>query len=770
MSRYDLRQLSSRDFEELSRDLLQAEWKVSLEAFRTGRDRGIDLRRISANNAATIVQCKHFIASGYSKLLSHLRGSELEKIRALAPSRYLLITSVELSPSNKDSIQELLRPFVQSPNDIIGGNDVEGLLQLHPDVARANFKLWLTSTEILERVLHNAEVCQTEFEVERVVRKLPIFVQNAAYPRAQTILDTTSLLVISGAPGIGKTTLAEMLLYSHLEQGFEPVVIQSDVREGKKLFKSNCRQVFYFDDFLGQTFFGEDRFPGGVNADTALVNFVGMIKATGRSRFILTTREHLLQSAHIASERLRDSAILDHRCLLALEDYSKGQKARILYNHLYFSDLTREYKEQILLDDFFLEVVAHKNFTPRLIEWLASAARLRDIPSAAYREHIRGLLENPQAIWSHAFNHQISAGARNVLLILYTYSFHCGLRDLQPLWDSLNDFTAKKYKRSIDPRDYKNALKELDNAFVTYQRGFAQFLNPSIRDMIAAEIRDCPQYAIDVIISAGRFQQIVAIVELSRRDGYSSVQRILAENANAVIDRVIRLLRTPHLRWEPDAQGNTVGTYVDMTFEDRLIQVGRLAGDLQSSSLRTLFEKEACDLAVRYKEGNIDLRNAISLVEAFDENYELKSSAGAKLQRTLLDAILADPDSWWADQLNVMIRFSREASIWSPNDETKLDAALTQYKESGINDEFGNCTNVRDYDAFRDDLSALGDSLGVPFTRQLERIEQRIADRPEPDYSGGGSGYFKSKLDNLRDGRADSDAAIRDVFDALLDE
>jgi hypothetical protein len=44
MPRYDLKQLSSRDFEELARDLLQAEWNVSLEAFKAGRDKGIDLR------------------------------------------------------------------------------------------------------------------------------------------------------------------------------------------------------------------------------------------------------------------------------------------------------------------------------------------------------------------------------------------------------------------------------------------------------------------------------------------------------------------------------------------------------------------------------------------------------------------------------------------------------------------------------------------------------------------------------------------------------
>lgn len=143
-------------------------------------------------------------------------------------------------------------------------------------------------------MLHNAEACQTQFAVERVIRKLPIFVQNGAFPRAQGILDKTKVLVISGVPGIGKTTLAEMLLYAHLEQGYEPVVIQAEVREGKNLFGSHKRQVFYFDDFLGQTFLGENRFPGGMNNDVALVDFVEMIKATEKSRFILTTREHPL--------------------------------------------------------------------------------------------------------------------------------------------------------------------------------------------------------------------------------------------------------------------------------------------------------------------------------------------------------------------------------------------------------------------------------------------------------------------------------------------
>lgn len=769
MPRYDLKQLSSRDFEELTRDLLQAEWDATLEAFKTGRDQGVDLRRISADKGTTIVQCKHFAVSGYSKLISHLRSSELEKVRALKPDRYVLVTSVELSKKNKSSIQELFHPFIRSPQDVIGANDIDGLLQRHSAVARSNFKLWLTSTEILERVLHNAEICQTDFEVERVMRKLPIFVQNGAFPRAQEILNTTNVLIISGVPGIGKTTLAEILLYAHLEQGYEPAVIQMDVREGKKLFNGKRRQVFYFDDFLGQTFFGEDRFPGGMNSDAALVDFVEMIKATGHSRFILTTREHLLQTAHIASERLRHSALLDHRCLLALADYSKGQRARILYNHLYFSDLARDYKEQILRHDFFLEIVEHQHFNPRLIEWLSSSARLRVVSSAEYQEHIRSVLKNPQAIWSHAFNSQISAAARNVLLVLYSYGAYCELRDLEPLWKSLNAHTSKKYNRPADPRDYKNALKELDNAFVSYKRGHAEFLNPSIRDMIAAEIRDCPHIAIDVIAGAERFQQIIAMIELARRDGNPPVQQALIQQASTVVGNIGRLLRAPHLRWEQNAQGRHVGHHIDVAFEPRLIQIGRLAHALHSETLRKLFEKEVRDLAARYLKDGVDVREGTSLVEAFDEFPELKVGVGVELQRTLLDAILGDRNSWWADQLNTLIRFSKDASIWSKSDDAKLEAALEQYREAGVDDEYRSCREMDECEGFREELTALGENLGVPFAAELQKLEERIAEleRPQPEYRGDG-GSMRA-LDPVFDPKADSDTAIRDVFGALLD-
>jgi hypothetical protein len=162
------------------------------------------------------------------------------------------------------------------------------------------------------------------------------------------------------------------------------------------------------------------------------------------------------------------------------------------------------------------------------------------------------------------------------------------------------------------------------------------------------------------------------------------------------------------------------------------------------------------------------LRDATSLVEAFDEFPELKAGGGADLQRILLDAILTEPDSWWADQLNVLIRFSKDVSIWLPSDEAKLRVAITQYKNTGIDDEFDNCHGIQEYEGFRDDLIILGENLGTSFTRKLQSLEERLAelDHPEPEYRGrSSSGAAEPNFD----GRSDTDAAIREVFGALLD-
>src|ERR1700719_4354782 len=101
-----------------------------------------------------------------------------------------------------------------------------------------------------------------------------------------------------------------MLLYAHLEQGYEPVVIQAEIAEARKFFKPASKQVFYYDDFLGQTFLGDRKEYLGRNEDVAIVNFIEMVRQSAHSRFVLTTREHILRNALQLSEKLSQSPTL----------------------------------------------------------------------------------------------------------------------------------------------------------------------------------------------------------------------------------------------------------------------------------------------------------------------------------------------------------------------------------------------------------------------------------------------------------------------------
>ena len=102
---YDFSTLDSNDFELLARDLLNAKFKLDLQSFKTGKDKGIDLRYSSPENINEIVvQVKHYFKSGFKALYKTMESEELSKVRDLNPGKYLLITSIELSQTEKEKL------------------------------------------------------------------------------------------------------------------------------------------------------------------------------------------------------------------------------------------------------------------------------------------------------------------------------------------------------------------------------------------------------------------------------------------------------------------------------------------------------------------------------------------------------------------------------------------------------------------------------------------------------------------------------------------
>jgi hypothetical protein len=403
MPDYDFRGLSSADFEVLVRDLLYSACGVPVESFSAGPDDGIDLRFNDPHVGATVVQCKHYAIAGFASLERNLKSSEAPKIKRLGTSyaQYIIATSVSMTPKRKQKIALLLSRHFAGEVKILGCEDLNGLLATHSDVERRHIKLWLANEAILSRVLHAAIWNDSEAAYDLIKKRMQRYVPNPSLYRARLLLDRFHYCIIAGIPGIGKSTLAEVLAFEHAKfHGFELIRISNNLSEIKAVADPAKKQLFYFDDFLGKTTL--DRLEK--NEDQRLVEFLQQTAYSRNWRFLLTTREYILRNAQDRHETLHHAPIDIARCTILLQDYTRLIRAQILYTHVYFAPIPVDHKLALLKDDQYLLVVEHHNYNPRVIEFMTDPFLLGDIAPEEYVAAFVRNLNNPEIIWLHAFD------------------------------------------------------------------------------------------------------------------------------------------------------------------------------------------------------------------------------------------------------------------------------------------------------------------------------------------------------------------------------
>jgi hypothetical protein len=151
---YDFSSLSPTDFERLASDLVSREIGVHFEAFPEGPDDAMDGRHASAEGSV-ILQAKHYARSGFSRLKSKMAG-ERPAVELIEPERYILATSVALTPANKSALAIVIGPALKTTGDIFGADDLNALLRRYPDIELTHQKLWAHSTVVLESVVTSA--------------------------------------------------------------------------------------------------------------------------------------------------------------------------------------------------------------------------------------------------------------------------------------------------------------------------------------------------------------------------------------------------------------------------------------------------------------------------------------------------------------------------------------------------------------------------------------------------------------------------------------
>jgi hypothetical protein len=480
---YDFRTLSPLDFEELVRDLLQAEFGLLFESFGPGRDLGTDFRFAHGRGNA-IVQAKHYPDATAADLL-RIAGRENEKVAKLKPTRYLLATSAVVTPHSKTKLREALSAAPLGLADIFGREDLNNLLGRHKEIERKHFKLWLASTAVLERILHSGVYNRTETEIEIVKKMVPKFVYNESVARAEEILSKHGALIIIGEPGVGKTTLARMLLWLHAEQDWKIFVID-DIKEAFEMANEGEKRLIFFDDFLGQVRLSADLIRG---MDQRFPPFLQRVRNNKDIRFMLTSRDYILHQAQAESSRLSSPTVNAIEFTLNVGTYSRGERARMLFNHLYFSDISTQEREALLSDDFFLRIIDHRNFNPRLIDLLTDADYI-SITGSPIRVIVQTVLENPQELWKVPYRSHMSHEARALMLALFFNEHNPGIAALERAFGRMSKVMGLPFGVVEIPIKFRSALREIEGSVLAIRDRHVTFANPGIRDFLQGVINE----------------------------------------------------------------------------------------------------------------------------------------------------------------------------------------------------------------------------------------------------------------------------------------
>lgn len=532
MPDYNFLNLSPPEFEELSRDLLQKHLEVHLESFTSGRDSGIDLRHSFNPIDKLIIQCKRY--KDFNSLYNKLK-EEIPKVTKLNPIRYILTTSVGLTPNQKDEIISLLSPFIKVSSDIFGRDDLNNLLGRFPEIEKLHFKLWLSSTNILERIINSKIYNQSSFEEEKVKETVRVYVENKSYYQALEIIKTKKYVIISGMPGIGKTTLARILVYHFLANGFDEFIFLSDsINDGYDSYKENTKQVFLFDDFLGRNFLDKKL---SNNEEQRIIRFIEKVSSANDKVLILTTREYILTQAKLRYDIFENPSLEFAKCVIDLSQYTKLVRAKILYNHLFFAKISEHHLADILDKKTYAKIIDHPNYNPRVIETITHPDIWKHIKPDEFSTKFIDFLNYPESIWKHVYENQISKFSQCVLANLLTAGAPILLDDLKQLIQNFAKTHSKKYEISYSEIDFKKSIRELENTFISIKKDsinkFAvDYQNPSVQDFLVNYFKELPDYVEDLINSAIYFNQLFKIFATEE---YYQIRGEIVQRKNRII-------------------------------------------------------------------------------------------------------------------------------------------------------------------------------------------------------------------------------------------
>lgn len=482
---YNYSDLNDVEFEELCKDIMKKKLNMDLRTFSRGKDRGIDIRN-SENNI--IIQVKHYYKSLYSTLKKELLN-ELEKVKKLNPKQYYICVSQSLSPMQIDEVYKMFDKYMDSDANIITIKEIDDFLnkEENQEVVNKHYKLWLSSSKVLDKIGQNDIFIDCESLISDINEEVRYFVKTNMFDKCLEILENERLIAIVGMPGVGKTTTSKMLILKYVEKGY--IVRHStnnDIANLKKSISSNpdVKEIILLDDCLGQHYLKMEE-----KQENEIISLIKYVNLHKNKILIMNSRITIFNEAKERSEEF-NSIVEDKKIkiyTINMNNIDFVEKAKILYNHLYFNQIENEYFEEIKKDKRYLRIVKHRNYNPRIIQNITKKSKV-NMEKREYYNYILECLENPQYIWKNEFYNRIEKEDRILLLVLYSLS------DEMVNYSLLEKaFNSRIEEESIDTSKncFSEVIKRLNESMIRIiikgKDRYISVLNPSVNDFLSEE-------------------------------------------------------------------------------------------------------------------------------------------------------------------------------------------------------------------------------------------------------------------------------------------
>ena len=508
---YNLRKLDPIEFEKLSKDIMNYYYKYKNSFIRgkVGQDGGIDLL---SDDGKILVQCKHYINSKYSNFKSAIQ-KEIDTRDFKGIDKYFIITSLELKIIEIQEIKKMCEEKIFQL-EIIDGTQIDDLLVENTDIVKSNIKLWVTPYYLNNIYKSKLVSIGTEIMLSEIEQNLQYFVETHSFYEAQKLLLDNNCIVIVGHPGVGKTTISNMLAlmlnkyngYSiHYSQGTDIDEIINSISDDPQK-----KELFYLDDFLGTIYL--ELYNNSLT--NKIKTLISVISRNSNKKLILNSRITILNEAKEINDNFKCCIDNIKNIMINVDEMTINEKALILYKYLYYNNIDIEKIEYIINNKRYLNIIEHKYYNPRIISKVVSNNSNISKPEEFYKDIIDNL-NNPHLIWKNEYEKRLQEEDRILLNILYSLSRY-GVK-YSILEECFSNFI--KNNNTIDKSKdiFKETISRLNESMIkvviSKQEKLILPINPSVSDFLKNNISTIT--AIDIANNSIYIEQINSMLDIN---------------------------------------------------------------------------------------------------------------------------------------------------------------------------------------------------------------------------------------------------------------